>query len=317
MIYWEKLRTEIGRYADGVHELGAPAAKAALDGAEARLGRKLSPALAELYRSFDGMRLYTDSFVILPAAELSSSERGLVRLGEALGAPLMVDERGAVYEVDEAGDLLLCGSNLALFLDAVMAREKLVVDRDGEFKDVFAPGGELEDEVRHKRARAGLKVDPQSAAWRLEAAELAFEAGREAEAQAELERAVAVDPRAGAAWALLGGLHQRAGRLPEAAAAFAKAAESSSDGGRRAERFAEAARAAAGDEAVAAGYAERSLQADAAAAATWIVEAQERLEEGDADGALHLAALAAAVEPDGAAAELVRRARVKSKLKVF
>ena len=211
VIYWEKLRTELGRYADGVHEVGAP--RVELAAAERRLGRKLPPALVELYRSFDGLRLFTDSFVILGADELAR-EGELVRLGEALGAPLLLDEAGHVYEVDEAGDRVLCGSDVARFIDAVLAREKLVVDREGEYKAVFADGGELDDETRKKRVRAALKADPESAAWRLESAELAFEAGREEEARGELSHAVAADAGAGAAWALLlGGLDQRAGRL--------------------------------------------------------------------------------------------------------
>jgi tetratricopeptide (TPR) repeat protein len=306
VIYWEKLRTELGRYADGVHEVGPPATRAALENAA------LPPSLAELYRSFDGVRLFTDSFVLHPLAALRK-RKGVIELGEALGTPLHLDESGKLYQLDEEGDPLLVGSSLPRYLDSVLAREKLVVDREGEYKDVFVEGGELNDQIRLKRARVGLKIDPDSAAYHLEAAELAFEAGDEAEAQAELERAVAADAQAGAAWMLLGGLHERARRAHEAAEAFARAAASTSDPARRAERWAEAARVAGGD--TRAKLAARSRDADAAAAARWLEEARRRMDEGDPDAALRLGQLAEAVgEVD---AELLKRARLKTQLKVF
>jgi tetratricopeptide (TPR) repeat protein len=299
VIFWEKLRTELGRYADGVHELGAPAKS------------KFPGELGELYRSFDGMRLFTDSFVILPSAEVTrNGERW--RIGEALGAPLEIDAEGRLYEAD--GDSLMVGSSISRWLDAILSREKLVVDREGEYKEVFADEGELNDEIRRKRARAGLKADPDAAAWHLETAELAFESGREDEAHQALLRAVELDAQAGAAWILLGGLLERAGQPEEAAEAYARAAAATRDGERRAERYAEAARVTLKKE-LRALYARESRAADAGAAARWIADAEERLREGDPDGALRLAQLAQAV--GGEAEELAKRARVKSQLKVF
>jgi tetratricopeptide (TPR) repeat protein len=305
VIFWEKLRGEIQRYAEGVHELGPPAP----------VDRDLPPlpeALAELYRSFDGLRLFTDSFVIVPAsAVVASGDR--FGIGEALGAPLEIDAAGRLFERDDAGDSVLVGSTLGRWLDATLAREKLVVDREGEYKEVFADGAELAAEVRKKRARAALKADPAAAAWHLEAAELAFEDGREDEARSELVRAVELDGRAGAAWVLLGGLYERAQKWEPAADAYARAAESSQDGGRRAERFAEAARMTRRPE-LRAKFSAASRGADEGAAARWRAEAERRLQE-DPDGALRLAELAQAV--GAGAEELVKRARVKAQLKVF
>lgn len=304
MIFWDKLRADIGRYAEGVHELGAPAKK---------LPPELPPELKELYRLFDGLRLFTESFVIVPSSELAP-QGGKLRLGEALGAPLLIDAAGRLYELDDAGDALQVGSSLSRWLDAVFQREKLIVDREGEYKEVFAGEGELSDEIRKKRARAGLKADDAAAAWHLETAELAFENGREDEARSELGRAVELDAKAGAAWILLGGLFERARQLEEAADAYARAAASSVEAARRAERFAEAARVTLRAE-LRARYAADSRAADAGAAAEWLAEAERRLGEGDPDGALRLAELAEAV--GGGAGELVKRARVKAQLKVF
>jgi tetratricopeptide (TPR) repeat protein len=315
VIFWEKLRTELGRYGDGVHEPGAPADRARLSEVAERLG--LPAPLVELYRSFDGLRLFTDSFVIAPSGEIARHE-GELALGESLGAPLILDGKGRVFVVDEAGDRLLVASSLPRFVDGLLAREKLVHERDGEYKDVFSAEGELAEEVRKKRARAGLKVDPDSAAYRLEAAELAFEAGREDEARAELERATTADPRAVAAWALLAALAERANRLSEAEAAYAHAAESTRDRAQRTEWLAEAAHAAAraGREPARAGLASRAIAEDADAPARWLEEAERRLAEGDADGAQKRALLVEAVAP-GRAAEILKRARVRAKLKLL
>jgi tetratricopeptide (TPR) repeat protein len=311
VIFWEKLRSELGRYAEGVHDVGAPLQAATLASQEQRLG-PLPAALVELYRSFDGLRLFTDSLVIFRCQELERQEER-IRLGEAWGAPLFIDSRGRVYESDDVGDRILCGSELVRFLDAVMAREKLVVDREGEFKDVFVDGGELDPKVRHQRARVGLKIDPDAAAWHLEAAELAFEAGQTEKAESELLRAVECDPQAGLAWLLLGGLKERAGHMREAAHGYRRSAECSSDAARRAERFAEAARV---DATCRSEDAQKARAADPEAVTRWLSAAEERLQAGDADGALRLAEWAEAVEP-GRGAALLQKARLKSRLKIL
>jgi tetratricopeptide (TPR) repeat protein len=299
VIFWEKLRTELGRYADGVHEVGPPNPKA-------------KGPLGELYKSFDGVRLFTDSYVIFSSSEIHR-EGDFWEIGEAQGAPLYCNNQGRIFELDDAGDRILAGSDVAHFIDACLSREKFVVDREGEFKDVFVEGGELNDDIRKKRVKAGLKADPDSAAYHLEAAEIAFEEGREDEARHSLERAVELDPDAGAAWTLLAGLDERAQKIEDAAHAYQRAAQSSRDPARRAERFAEAARLSVvhRDE-----LAKESRAADRPAGARWLDEAKKRLEEGDPDGALRLAQLAEAVG-EKEAAELVKRARVKSQLKVF
>src|SRR5207237_376350 len=87
---------------------------------------------------------------------------------------------GRLVEADDDGDRVVVGSSLEKWLGAMMAREGLLVDREGEWKDVF-DGGQLSLEARKKRARVALKADPGAAAWHLEAAERAFEAGRAGE----------------------------------------------------------------------------------------------------------------------------------------
>jgi tetratricopeptide (TPR) repeat protein len=305
-MFFEKFREAVGRYADGVHELGD---------ALGRPPANVPPALGELYVSWNGLRLFTDSFVIVPAAEVAA-EGDFFRIGEALGVPLYLDGEGRIYEADERGDRLLAGSSVEKWLEAVMAREALLVDRVGEWKDVFAEG-ELIPEVRRKRARAGLKIDPDSAVWHLEAAELAFEEGDGDEAEAALRRAVAADAQAGGAWALLGGIERRAGRLDEAEEAFRRAAEATRDRERAGERWGEAARAAHERGGEAAAHAERALEAAPTLFDEWLAKAKSRLDDGDAEGALNLATLADAVRSTPASAQLVSTARARSRLRIL
>jgi tetratricopeptide (TPR) repeat protein len=317
MAFFEKFRADARRYADGVHELGDPASERALGEAEARLGRALPGGLADFYRSWNGARLFADSIAIEPL-ERVAVEGEWLRIGESLGVPLHADERGRVLEADDAGDRVVVGSSVESWLAAVMAREALLVDRQGEWRDVFVGEGELVPEVARKRARAAVKADPDAAAWHLEQAELAFDDGDDEAARAALERATACDAGAGGAWELLGALDRRAGRLDEAERAFVAAAESTRDPGRAAERFAEAARAAAeaGRPAAREAHAARSLAAAPARAAAWHEEAARLASAGDLDGALNRATLAEAVAPNDALAQLVKQLRARKSLRV-
>ena len=309
MPFFDRFRVELGKYDDGVHDVGEP-----LDG-EALT--KLPPGLGDFYRSWNGARLFADTIVIVPRGELRPIDGGGMRIGDWPEGALELDGDGRVRSRGEDGAAIVVGSTLEKFLAAVMAREGLLVDRDGEFKDVFDEEG-IDARARDKQTRAALKIDPDAAAWHLEAAERAFDDGDESAAEAALARAVALDEGAAEAWALLGALQRRSGRLPAATASYARAYAATAAAAVRAERAAEAARAAkeAGDEAARATHAEAARAADGEAVARWLAEGRARLDDGDGDGALNRATLAAAVAPDAAAA-LVKEARVRGKLKTI
>lgn len=311
MAYFERFRLELSRYADGVHELGAPASAAAL----AMAG--LPAQLADLHRSWDGMRLFADTVLIVPLAEQTSTSDGGRRIGQWPEGALELTADGRVRSRDDDGAALVVGSTLERFVTAVMVREGLLVDREGEFKDVFDEE-DIDERVRDKQTRAALKIDPDAAAWHLEAAERAFGDGDEAAAEAALARTVALDEGAGEAWALLGALQRRSGRHAAAAASYARAYAATTSGEARAERAAEAARAAsdAGDEAARARHADAARDADATAVTRWLAEARLRLGDGDGEGALNRATLAAALAPEEASS-LVQQARVRAKLKTI
>lgn len=318
MAFFDRFRVEIGKYAEAVHELGDPVDAARL------AAQALPGQLADFYRSWNGARLFTDTVTIVPIDEATplgaAADAGALRLGEWPEGTLELLADGRVRSRDDDGAAIVVGSTLERFLSALMAREGLLVDHEGEFKDVFDEEG-VEDKVREKQTRAALKADPEAAAWHLEAAERAFGDGDEAAAEAALARAVALDEGAGDAWALLGALQRRSNRPNAAAAAaasFARAYLATARGEARAERAAEAARAAgeAGDEAGRATHAAAVKAADAGAVARWLDEAKERLADGDGEGAFNRATLAAAVAPDEAA-PLVQQARVRAKLKTI
>lgn len=310
MAFFDRFRVELRKYADGVHDLAAPLSP---------VPPSLPPGLADFLRSWDGVRLFADTVIILPLAEQTAiaGRDGDRQLGEWQEGTLELAADGRVRSRDDEGAAIVVGSTLELFLTAVMAREGLLVDREGEFKDVFDDEGIIE-RVQVKQTAAALKIDPDAAAWHLEAAERAFAEGEDAAAEAALARAVALDEGAGEAWALLGALQRRAARLEAAAASFARAAAATPVAAARAERAAEAARAAAegNHEDVRAAQAAVALAADPAVVGRWLDEARELLGEGDGEGAFNRASLAAAVDPT-ASADVLRQARVRAKLKTL
>jgi len=310
------LEEALRRYDDGVHDEGAAATVSEVRAVEARLG-PLPTALHKLYRQWNGLRLFLDSFVIVPIDALEAitlRDAPAFLVGEALGGPLWVDAAGRVLVAGDDGESVCAGSSLEAFLAATLVREAYLVDKHGEWRDVF-DGDELTEEVRRKRARAGHKADPHAATWLLETAELAFDDGDEAAAEDALKAAVKADPGAGAAWALLAGLALRGGEPVVAEKAFATAAATTVDAELRARRWAEAARAA-----IAAGHDHAAHRAAALLASpngpvSWRGDAEERANDGDVDGAMQLAELAAAVG-DEEAAGLLRRLRARRSLRV-
>src|SRR6185369_4276544 len=112
MIYFERFRSELGRYKEGVHELGAP-----LVGKSA-----VPPALAELYASYNGLRLFFDSVVVWPAAAVVV-DGAFWRIGEWFGDALWMDALGRLYfSEDPDGDRVCVGSTVERWLGATMAR---------------------------------------------------------------------------------------------------------------------------------------------------------------------------------------------------
>jgi len=165
MAFFDRFRVELAKYDDGVHDVGEPADDAALR------AHALPPGLADFYRSWNGVRLFADTIIVVPLDALAALPASAgVRLGEWPEGVLELGSDGRVRSRDEDGAAMVVGSSLEQFLAVAMAREGLLVERDGEFKDVFEEEG-VEERVRDKQTKAALKIDPDAAAWHLESAE--------------------------------------------------------------------------------------------------------------------------------------------------
>src|SRR5512142_2695727 len=164
MAFFDRFRVELAKYEEGVHDVGAPVDD------ERLAARRLPPGLADFYRSWGGARLFADTIVIAPLDGARPIDGGSVFVGEWPDGTLELGADGRVRSRGEDGAAIVVGSTLEKCRAALMAREGLLGERDGEFKDVFDEEG-IDERVRDKQTRAALKIDPDAAAWHLEAAE--------------------------------------------------------------------------------------------------------------------------------------------------
>lgn len=316
-----------------MHDLSDPATEHALAEAEVALGRPLLAAWRDFLGQWNGGYLFHDDYrlygvegardelrrIALVADEEAPADattRTLWALGEGPEGELLLDEAGRVLVRDaESGALRMEGSDLERWLDATMAREAVVYDREGEFRDEAFDEGELAAAARRKRAQVALKADPDSPTWNEETGQLLRESGEVERAEAALRRAVELWPGAESAWFSLGTLRRETGDGAEAARCYARSAELRTDSDEAAFAWAQAARAAVMDEALR--EAARDYAARAARCAPAFVEQQRTaaahlLEEGALDEAIEHYDLAAAVATDD---EDLRRERARARVR--
>lgn len=283
MAFFEALRAATARYAAGVHFLFRPASTQALRALESRCGGAFPASHRDFLRSFDGATLFLEAQILFACEQIQPvadvpGERPLWHIGETADGALWLDVEGRILLSDDsAPDPIVIGSSTEAFINATLAREALIVDRDGEFREVFTED-EIELAVRKKRARVGLRHDPASALYHLELAEIAYEEDDDAAAQSELQQAVAGDPQAGPAWELLAALYQAAGQLAGAEHAALQAAAATWHGPLRASRLMQAARACPER---APEHARAAWAADPDLAERMLTEAQQHLEAGE------------------------------------
>jgi tetratricopeptide (TPR) repeat protein len=295
MSFYEPLRRALQGYARGVHRVGAPAGRD-----RATQGRDLPPAYRDFLLSFNGAALFHEMIVLFSLDDpgLAVPHPGFVRIGETPWGALWMDPPGTIRLVDEAApDPIRFGSDLERWLDAVLHREALVLDKEGEFRDVFDEEGELPPELRRRRARIGRKRDPGSALYLLEEAELDVEEHEPERAQERLLQAVALDPQAGPAWELLASLRREGEPAREA---WLSAAAAALDPRLRASRLLSAAE-------VAPQRPDRRVEGEGGAKATSIDRRVE--EEGGAKAAWIEHAAAAFTMDPGLATQILDTAR--------
>ena len=347
MSFFEGLRTALGRYAAGVHQANKPATPAELRRASERLGRELPQDYADFLKSWNGVSLFHDCVCLSAAHELHGDDHLVVpggppalRIGETPQGALWLCGAGEIRSFDEAApDPIVVGSALEPFLKATLAREALLLDRDGEYRDVFDEDGEgLSLPVRRKRAALGRKHDPKAALYLFEEAELCLEGGEGAgedgggedagddtaspvaQARALLEQACALDPHAGPAHELLSALHRNArqpGWQEHAAREALAAAAATWDPFLRASRLLDAAQLTP-RESERPQHVRAAWAADPGHAQALLGEARERLQEGDLEEAEQLVArisLLLSDAPTPAEPDLAQLGEVKKALR--
>ncbi len=199
--FFQRFREAITRLPDGLVRLSRPATDAELAEASAKVG--VLPADYESFlRSFDGADLFHEAIVL--AGVGLDAPRALVELNEGADAfvfgEAVVGDRfaiggdGRVLRLRAGSDeRAIAGSSFEKWLEATVARERVLYGADGEFADdVFDEDGEeLRPLIVLRQTERALKIDAGAA-------------------EALHERGVAL---------------RRLGRVEDAIAAFAEAAE--------------------------------------------------------------------------------------------
>jgi tetratricopeptide (TPR) repeat protein len=325
MPFFESLRTALSRYAAFVHTANLPASPAQLAAASARLPWPLPSSYADFLGSWNGVTLFHEALSLCPVDEVQAVGPGdrFLRVGESPDGELWLDPRGRLRSIDEvAPDPMVSGSDIEHWLDATLAREALLFDREGEFRDVFEEDGEaLSAPVRRKRALAGARHDPEAALYPYEQAEILCEEADLDGARQLLQQAVTIDPEAGPAWELLGGVLQKLGQTAAAEHAALQAAAATWDPYLRAARLLDAAELVPER---AATHAAAAALADPGHADQLLTQAREQLaHEGDHQEAQRLVQRAQLLithgkgESPAELAQLLRELRTRSALRVL
>jgi tetratricopeptide (TPR) repeat protein len=239
-MFFERFREAAARLPDGLIRPAPPATAAALAEAEARLGAPLPAAYASFLRSFDGADLFHEAVVVAGVGE--AAPRALLALNDAEGAPprelvfaeavagdrFALDAGGRVLRLRAGSDeRILAGSDFERWLDATVARERVLYGPDGEFApDVFDEDGEeIAPAVVLRQTERALKVDPGSAEAQHERGLALRRLGRAERALEAFAAASALDPEDPWPWFDFGRTALDAGlELPRARDAFARAA---------------------------------------------------------------------------------------------
>jgi len=243
MPFFETVRLALVRHPVGVHSLAAPANEQEFAAFVARVGGSVPPLVREFWATWNGGTLFHEAVCLHPVQDIERADSGWLCFGESSDGVLWLSGEGRVVLVqDETHDPLVAGSDFGVWLDITTAREALLLDEEGEFRDVFDDDdGTLKPSIQRKRTMLGRKRDPHASLYLFELAEIELEHGRSELAIAHLQNAVSQDEHAGPAWALLASLESQAGRAKEAAFAMKQAAAATLDPSLRAQRLLEAA----------------------------------------------------------------------------
>jgi tetratricopeptide (TPR) repeat protein len=329
-MFFERFREATARLPAGLVRPAPAAAPAEIARAEKALGGALPDAYASFLRSFDGADLFHEAIVIAGVGERAPQSltalnepgqrdpRGGLVFAEAVaGDRFALDDRGRVVRLRaDSEERILAGTSFELWLDATIARERVLWGPDGEFApDVFDEDGEeIAPAVIVRQTERALKVDPGSADAQYERGLALRRLGRAEKALEAFAAASALDPDDPWPWFDYGRTALEAGReLPRACDAFARAA-ALEDGPAGARLLAWAARAAgdAGDPASAAEMRRQALARDPALLEALLRAEAQAKHEGDDEARAESEALRLALAPESAARRSLRVVTVDS-----
>jgi tetratricopeptide (TPR) repeat protein len=238
-LFFDGFRSYAARAPAGLVRPGPPAPPAAIAAAEAALGRRLPAAYAAFLRSFDGAELFHEAIVVCgvgPQAARSLVDANgdggpLVFAETAAGDRYLLgddqDQPGPVFHVSaDAEERWLAGSSFPRWLDALIAREALLYDPEGEFVlEAFEPDGEeLTPVFALRQAERALRKDPDAAETHHALGVALRRAGKPARAREHFARAADLDPSNPWAWFDRGRAELAEAAPAEALASFRHAA---------------------------------------------------------------------------------------------
>ncbi|HLL23429.1 MAG TPA: tetratricopeptide repeat protein [Kofleriaceae bacterium] len=292
----------------------APAGLHDLDPPSAQLPPGLPEPLIELYARCDGGRLFHETILIAPAAEVTMPQPGRWQFATVEEDAISIDQRGRIWRTEEAIDDEVCdGTRLDRWLAGVVEATGLLYDGDGEFADnVFDEEGDLEPVVREKQLRLHLKRDSGAPGIRWRLAHALLEQGAVEDARNEMEQVVADDPAFAIAWLDLARTSEQLGEIKGAVDEARMAAESA-EGMQHPQAgyfWSQVARLAtvAGDDVLRAEAASRTSMLAPTLKQAQLAGVRESLAAGDTDSARGLVDLLRAVWPrDLEVLELARR----------
>lgn len=259
--FFDRFRAAMARLPAGLLRVGPPAAAADITAAERALGRPLPAPYASFLRSFDGADLFHESVAIAGVgnsaprrlASLQEGARpGELMFAEAIGGDRFAfDDRDRVVRYDPGSEeRIVAGSDLVRWLDAIVAREQLLFDRDGEYApDVFDPAGQdVLPAIALRQAERALRADPGSADAAYAQGLALVQLGRREPALAALRHATRLDPDSPWPYFDLGRESLALGHATDALEAFENAAaRAPTDSGGHILAWAARAAQAAGD----------------------------------------------------------------------
>lgn len=305
---WLDLELELKEFSDGVHWVEPPQP----------VERALPPSTVEFYRRFGAMRLFVDGFEIVSAAAIEPLA-DLWKVGHALGRAVLIDGQGRVRLEDDEGETMCAASTLLGWAWLTVQREKLVYDKDGEFRDVFDEHeeGELKSATQKKRIELGQRLEPDAALYAYEAATQALADGDHETARELATRAAQHDLRSAAAQELLAGLDESEHKVIAAAERWQLAgdvavveARGADDLGWAATLFGRVAEVERSQAAV-----ERALRREPGCIARWAARGDELLSGRELGEAQRLAEMLATCARTDEEKKLADRIRLRSSLR--